>query len=134
LTAEPHRLAVRVYWEDTDAGGIVYHASYLRFMERGRTELLRATGVAQGALLQTAGLAFAVRSMTIDFLRAAHLDDELVIETAPAEIGGASIRLDQRVLRGDELLVSAEVRVACIAGGRPARIPAPLRARLGGAG
>jgi acyl-CoA thioester hydrolase len=132
----PHAFPVRVYYEDTDFSGVVYHASYLRFMERGRTEMLRSHGIDQGAVL--AGevkerFGFAVRAMTIDFLKPARMDDLLTIETDVVEIGGASMELAQRVKRGDELLISATVRIACVVDGKPCRIPAPIRATLGGA-
>ncbi len=132
----PHAFPVRVYYEDTDFSGVVYHASYLRFMERGRTEMLRSHGINQGAVL--AGEAkerfgFAVRAMTIDFLKPARMDDLLTIETDVVEIGGASMELAQRVKRGDELLISATVRIACVVDGKPCRIPAQIRATLGGA-
>ena len=127
------RLAVRVYYEDTDFSGLVYHASYLRFMERGRTEMLRALGVEQGAI--HAGhvgevFGFAVRAMSIEFLKPARMDDLLTIETSPRAIGGATLELEQRILRGDEVLISADVRIACVANGRPARIPKELRAKF----
>jgi acyl-CoA thioester hydrolase len=128
-----HRLPVRVYYEDTDFSGVVYHANYLRFLERGRTEFLRAAGVDQSTLhADGEGLIFAVRRMTIDYLRPARMDDVLVVETHTAEMRGASLTIAQRVLRGEEVLVMAEVRVAAIAGGRPARIPDALRALLAG--
>ena len=113
--------------------GVVYHANYLRFLERGRTEFLRAAGVDQSALHAGGeGLTFAVRRMTIDYLRPARMDDVLVIETHTAEMRGASLTLAQRILRGEEVLVTADVRVAAVAGGRPARIPDALRALLAG--
>ena len=124
----PHLFPVRVYYEDTDFSGAVYHASYLRFMERGRTEMLRALGVEQGAALGTFG--FVVRAMNIEFLRPARMDDLLAIETTPVEVGGASMELAQRALRGEEVLVTARVRVGCVANGRAARMPAEVRARL----
>jgi acyl-CoA thioester hydrolase len=107
-------LAVRVYWEDTDAGGVVYHASYLRFMERGRTEYLRERGISQSALQQESGATFVVADMSIRFRQPAKLDDELVIETVAKEIGGASLALTQRVLRGTDVLVEADVTCAVI--------------------
>lgn len=126
-----HHLAIRVYYEDTDFSGVVYHASYLRFMERGRTELIRALGVAQAELFDgDVALAFAVRRMNVDFLRPARMDDLLTIETMPAGARGATMDVDQRVLRGDEVLVTARVLVACVGGGRARRIPDGLRARL----
>ena len=130
-----HVFQVRVYYEDTDFSGVVYHASYLRFMERGRTEMLRSHGIDQGAVL--AGdtkerFGFAVRAMNIDFLKPARMDDLLTIETSPRAIGGATLELDQRVLRGEEVLITAAVRIACVANGRPARIPKGVREALGG--
>ena len=133
LAAGRHRLPVRVYYEDTDFSGVVYHANYLRFLERGRTEFLRAAGVDQSALhADGQGLIFAVRRMIIDYLKPARMDDVLVIETHTAEMRGASLTLAQRILRAEEVLVTAEVRVAAILGGRPARIPDGLRSLLGG--
>lgn len=126
-----HALQVRVYYEDTDFSGLVYHASYLRFLERGRTELLRGAGVDQVALYREHSLAFAVRAMTIDWLKPARMDDLVTVETRSAEIRGASIVVAQRILRAEEPLVTARVRVAVIgAGGRPARLPDGLRAVL----
>lgn len=131
LETGTHSLAVRVYYEDTDFSGVVYHANYLRFMERGRTEFLRATGVDQSALHGGAdGLSFAVRRMTIDYFKPARMDDFLTVETRADEIRGASLAMAQRVLRGDDVLVTADVRVAVISRGRPARIPDSLRALL----
>jgi acyl-CoA thioester hydrolase len=129
--AETHLIPVRVYYEDTDFSGVVYHASYLRFMERGRTELIRALGVAQRELFDgDTPLAFAVRRMTIDFLKPAVMDDELVIATTPMGAKGASMELHQQVRRGDTILVEAQVTVACVGGGRARRIPDALRRRL----
>jgi acyl-CoA thioester hydrolase len=127
-----HVLTVRVYYEDTDFTGIVYHANYLRYMERGRTNYLRLIGADHRALFEAAekeapGFAFVVRSMTIDFLKPARMDDVLDIVTEPEEVKGASTTVRQRVLRGDELLVEARVRVAFISGGRARPIPKPLR-------
>jgi acyl-CoA thioester hydrolase len=124
---------VRVYWEDTDAGGVVYHASYLRFLERARTEWLRALGVDQLALKQTSGLAFLVRDMQIDFLRPALLDDELSVTVFVMQRRAASILFTQTVVRADgTCLIRANVRVACvdIRHMLPARIPADLMALL----
>jgi len=130
---KPHHLPIRVYYEDTDFSGVVYHASYLRFMERGRTELIRDLGIDQRELFDAGQpLAFAVRSMRIDFLKPAVMDDLLTIETSPSDMKGASMTVDQRVLRGEEPLVVAQVRIVCIGGGRARRIPDALRARLGG--
>jgi len=132
-----HVMPVRVYYEDTDFSGIVYHANYLRFMERGRTNFLRLLGADQRALFEEAakeapGFAFVVRSMTLDFLGPARMDDVLTVTTAPAEVKGASITLAQTVARGDEILVEAQVRVVFVAGGKAQRIPKPLRVAMGG--
>lgn len=126
-----HLLPIRVYYEDTDFSGVVYHAGYLRFLERGRTDSLRLAGVDQSTLhARGDGLIFAVRRMTIDFLRPARMDDVLTVETRIVEARGASLVIAQRILRANELVVTADVRVAAIAGGRPARIPDELRAIL----
>ena len=120
---------VRVYWEDTDAGGVVYHASYLRFLERARTEWLRARGVDQTGLKRDRGLAFLVRDMQLDFLHPALLDDELTVTLAVTQCRAASILFAQTVVRADGIcLVQANVRVACvdIRRMRPAQIPVDL--------
>jgi acyl-CoA thioester hydrolase len=123
---------VRVYYEDTDAGGVVYYANYLKYLERGRTEFIRALGIAQGRLLAETGLAFAVRSLSAEYLKPARLDDELFVETAIEALGRAQVTFAQSIRRGDETLLTAQVRVACLelARGKPASIPAPLRAQL----
>jgi acyl-CoA thioester hydrolase len=130
-----HVLVVRVYYEDTDFTGIVYHANYLRYMERGRTNYLRLIGADHRALFEatekeTPGFAFVVRSMNIDFLKPGRMDDVLDIVTEPEEVKGASVTLRQRVMRGDELLVSASVRVAFVSAGRARPIPKPLRVAM----
>jgi acyl-CoA thioester hydrolase len=132
-----HHMQVRVYFEDTDAGRIVYHANYLRFMERGRTNFLRLLGTHQRGLIEETegeepGFAFVVRAMQLDFFKPAYLDDTLDIVTVPREIKGASITLLQQCRRGDDLLVEASVRVAFISGGKAQRIPKGLRLALGG--
>lgn len=126
-----HILPLRVYYEDTDAGGIVYHASYLRFMERGRTAMLRLSGWPLRELSEIRGVAFAVRRMTIDYSAPSRLDDELEVETRITDIGGASLTAEQRVSREGRVLVSAEVLLAAIgADGRPVRLPGSLRETL----
>jgi acyl-CoA thioester hydrolase len=130
-----HWLTVRVYYEDTDFTGIVYHANYLRYMERGRTNHLRLLGADHRALFEETakeapGYAFVVRAMKIEYLKPARMDDVLDVVTEPEEVKGASITLRQRVMRGAELLVEAHVRVAFIAGGRARPIPKPLRAAM----
>jgi acyl-CoA thioester hydrolase len=127
-----HVQPVRVYYEDTDFSGIVYHASYLRFMERGRTNYLRLIGADHRALFEATekeapGFAFVVRSMHIDFLKPARMDDVLTIITEPSEVKGASVMLRQRVTRGEDVLVEAMVQVAFVSGGRARPIPKPLR-------
>lgn len=127
-----HVMPVRVYYEDTDFSGVVYHASYLRFMERGRTNYLRLLGADQRALFEEAqreapGFAFVVRAMTLEFLKPARMDDVLDIVTLPIEVKGASITLAQEVRRGDDVLIEARVKVAFVSGGRARPIPKPLR-------
>ena len=129
----PHRLPIRVYYEDTDFSGVVYHASYLRFLERGRTEILRDHGIDQAALFGEGGagaLSFAVRHMTIDWLKPARMDDMIIVETRIGAIKGASLTLEQRIVRADEVLMTAAILVALVADGRPARMPPALRAQL----
>jgi acyl-CoA thioester hydrolase len=128
---EPFQWPVRVYWEDTDAGGVVYHASYLRFLERARSEWLRAMGINQSIVKEreSTGLAFLVREMQIDFLRAALLDDELVVSVEVKERRAASILFAQTIRRADGAeLIRAKVRVACVdvRRMRPVQIPADL--------
>ena len=127
-----HHQQLRVYYEDTDFSGIVYHASYLRFMERGRTNYLRLIGADHRALFEQAaqeapGFAFVVRHMSIDFKKPAHMDDVLDIVTTPEEVKGASAMLHQQVMRDGVLLVEARVQVAFVSGGRARPIPKPLR-------
>ncbi|WP_018407854.1 tol-pal system-associated acyl-CoA thioesterase [Methylocystis rosea] len=126
-------LSIRVYYEDTDFSGLVYHASYLRFMERARTEMLRSLGLDQKALLEGAAGApifFVVRSMDVDFQKPATMDDLLTVETDTLELGGASLTLEQRVLRQAELLVRAKVRIVCVEAGRARRLPPEVRAKF----
>ncbi len=136
LIAGGHAMQVRVYYEDTDFTGIVYHANYLRFMERGRTNYLRLIGADHRALFEQTekeapSFSFVVRSMKIDFLTPAFMDDLLEVRTLSREVSGASILLLQRVMRGEEMLLEAEVRVAFVSEGRPKRIPEPLRKAMG---
>ncbi|MCP1550817.1 MULTISPECIES: tol-pal system-associated acyl-CoA thioesterase [Methylorubrum] len=133
-TAAPenaHRLPVRIYYEDTDFSGFVYHASYLRFMERGRTELLRTLAGDQSEMhAEGTGLVFVVRKMTLDFLKPARMDDWIDVLTWSSELRGASMHLAQEVRRGGETLVRAEVVVACVRNGRAIRLPDGLRRAL----
>ncbi|MDZ4737748.1 MAG: tol-pal system-associated acyl-CoA thioesterase [Rhodospirillaceae bacterium] len=132
--AEPlavHRHELRVYFEDTDAGGIVYYANYLRFAERARTEMMRDFGATHAAMIEVTGATFAVRRCEVDYLKPARLDDLLEIETAITDIGAATLDARQRVLRGGEELVRIQIRLACMnADGRATRIPATVREAL----
>ena len=128
-----HRHPVRVYYEDTDAGGIVYHANYLKFVERARSEWVRALGLDQKRLREELGLIIVVRRMEVDFLRPALYDDLLEVTTTLRGLGGARIELDQAVLRGDEKLFAALVTLVCVGtDGRAARLPEDLRTLLSG--
>lgn len=128
--AEPHRFSVRVYYEDTDFSGIVYHAAYLHYFERARTEFLRSVGVHHSELMRE-GLAFAVRSMQIEFDAAAQIDDLLEVETVVEEMTAARLRLDQRILRAGKVITRAKVLVVAInEGGRPARLPRLVLERM----
>lgn len=126
-----HRYPVRVYYEDTDAGGIVYHANYLRFMERARTEMLRRMGWQHTGLLQDQGVSFAVRRCEIDFIAPARLDDTLEVATRIIDIGGASFAVDQTIRRDGKELARAVLKLATLnRAGRPARLGAEVRAAL----
>ena len=133
LAVPPFSWPVRVYWEDTDAGGVVYHASYLRFLERARTEWLRRLGVDQMAFKEATGLAFMVHRMEIDFLKPALLDDELAVSVEVKERRSASILFAQTIARADgTVLIQALVRAACVDLKRmqPARIPDDITGRI----
>ena len=126
-----HYLPIRVYYEDTDSGGMVYYANYLRYAERARTEMLRLSGINQSEMANRYGMAFAVRDCTIDFRYPARLDDLIEVRSRIVELAGATVSAVQALWRGAEELVRIEVRVACLRGdGRPTRIPAPLRQAL----
>jgi len=126
--------SVRIYYEDTDFSGVVYHAAYLRFFERGRTEALRASGIHHSEMLKRAEpLAFAVRKMTTEWIVPARIDDLLDVRTAFEEIRGARMFLKQEIWRGETLLARADVEAACMnLGGKPRRLPADLAQRLAG--
>lgn len=125
----PHVYRLRVFWEDTDAGGIVYYANYLKFAERARTELLRALGVSQRKLAESGGPVFAVRRVQADFLEPARLDDELAVETEVTGVRGASADMSQIIRRGDADLARMTVRIACVGPrGRPTRFPPAISA------
>jgi acyl-CoA thioester hydrolase len=127
-----HKHSLRVYYEDTDSGGVVYYANYLKFLERGRTEFLRALGFEQRLLVEETGLAFAVRSLATEYLKSARLDDELLVLTAIEALGRAQVTFAQTICRADETLLTATVRVACLdlARGKPAAIPENLHEKL----
>ena len=127
-----HRYAIRVYYEDTDAGGVVYHATYLRYAERARTEALRDMGVAHADLVARFGVMFMVRSLEVDYERGARLDEALTVETEVVEVGGASARLRQTVRNKDGVCAVLAVRLACVRleGNKPGRIPLLWRERL----
>ncbi len=128
---KPKKFEVRVYYEDTDSGGVVYYANYLKFAERARTECLRTNGIEQRELAEKEGIAFVVRSVEAEFLRPARLDDRLTIETRLVDSGPASLRLQQEIRRGKEILVTLNVRLGVVdAKFKPARLPADLRKRL----
>ncbi len=123
-----HNFSVRVYYEDTDAGGVVYHANYLKFAERARTEALRLTGIEQHDLRHENGIAFAVRHCEMDFLKPARLDDLLTIETALTDISKVSVSMQQTIRRGDETLVKLSVKLAVVgAGMKLAKLPESVR-------
>jgi acyl-CoA thioester hydrolase len=123
LDGREHVLPIRIYYEDTDFTGVVYHAAYVRFFERGRTECLRAAGVGHAALLdQDDPIAFTVVRLTIDYRRPARIDDVLVVRTRYERVKGPRLFVVQRILRGAELIAEAEVQAACIdLAGRPCR-------------
>jgi acyl-CoA thioester hydrolase len=128
----PHRLQIRVYYEDTDAAGIVYHAAYLRFAERARTEMLRSLGFGHAELRRDHGVVFAVRRCSIDFVAPARLDDLLTVETAPERLGGARVVALQTALLGERPLARLKVELAVLGADdlRPRRLPAEIASRL----
>jgi acyl-CoA thioester hydrolase len=122
--ARIHKFPVRVYYEDTDAGGVVYYANYLRFAERARTEFMREAGADHAGMLRDTGLSFFVRRCEADYLKPARLDDLLQVETEIVHVGGASLEAVQTVTRGGEALARLKVKLACLnQAGRPARLP-----------
>lgn len=127
-----HTWPVRVYWEDTDAGGVVYYANYLKFLERARSEWLRALGIGQLELMRQEGVVFVVRHVTAEFLQPARFDDLLEVKSRLLKLAGASLTLKQEVVRAATILLTAQVRVACVrsADFRPTRIPPQIVKRL----
>ncbi len=132
MTANHFTWPVRVYWEDTDAGGIVYYANYLKFMERARTEWLRALGVEQSVLQRDHGLIFVVVDTQVDFKKPARYDDALIVTARIRERTRATFSFVQEVLRGDELLVTGALRAACLDAKsyRPCGLPKILTEKL----
>lgn len=130
--SDPHHIfPLRVYYEDTDAAGIVYYANYLKFAERARTEMVRGAGGDHRTFMESDGIMFAVRSIQAEYLRPALLDDQLEVHTTMHDVRGASLKAEQVVKRDGEDLVAMSVRLACITmDGRPARIPSELRHSL----
>ena len=127
-----HLYELRVYYQDTDAGGIVYHANYLAFAERARAEALRALGAPHAEMVRQFGVMFVVRRIIVDYQAPARLDEVLRVETKVVQVGGASARLRQQFRRDSDSLAVLEVSLGCVAldNGRPARIPAQWAARL----
>jgi len=122
----------RVYWEDTDAGGVVYHARYLQFLERARSDWLASLGISQTDLRREQGLLFAVTRMEIDFRKPARLEDELAVSVCVKSVGHARMDFTQQIRRGNDLLIDAAVRAACLDAERfvPARMPVEIQAKL----
>ena len=128
-----HITPVRVYYEDTDMGGIVYYANYLKYIERGRSELVEELGLDQKRMKDEDGIVFVVRHVSADYLAPARLDDRLEVHTTHHARGQSRWVFDQEVRRGDQVIFRAEVTAVCMTlAGRPARLPAELRARLTG--
>ncbi|MEI4233868.1 tol-pal system-associated acyl-CoA thioesterase [Roseovarius sp. D22-M7] len=126
-----HQFEIRVYYEDTDMGGIVYHANYLKFIERARSAWVRDLGLDQNAMRSRDGLIFAVRRIEADYLGPARFDDTLAVETRTLQVTGARLVLEQTVSRAVEKLFQATVTVVCLTeAGQPARLPANIRLRL----
>lgn len=132
LEGREHVLPVRIYYEDTDFTGVVYHANYLRYFERGRSDFLRVAGIGHADLLDRPDpAAFTVVRITVDFRRAARIDDALHVRTVYQRVRGPRLFIRQRIVRGDELIAEADVEAACIdLAGRPRKPPAGLVAAL----
>ncbi|MFP7571916.1 tol-pal system-associated acyl-CoA thioesterase [Marivita sp. S2033] len=126
-----HEFPVRVYYEDTDMGGIVYYANYLRFIERARSDWVRSLGIDQNAMREQDGIVFVVRRLEAEYLLPAKFDDDLVVRTTVKSVTGVRLTMMQDVLRGEDLLFQAEVLVVCVTdGGLPARLPANIRRQI----
>ncbi|WP_150698514.1 tol-pal system-associated acyl-CoA thioesterase [Pandoraea terrae] len=124
--------SIRVYYEDTDAGGVVFYANYLKFFERARTEWLRSLGIDQLRLTHDTGMIFIVRQTAVDYLSPARLDDEILIKSRIDRIGGASVDFTQEAWRGDTLLARGGIRIGCVAAGslRPGKIPSHVKTAM----
>ena len=128
VNGEGHTYSLRVFYEDTDAAGIVYYANYLKYLERARTEMLRAVGITHSNLFAEYTIVFVVRRCVLDYRKPARLDDLLIVHTHIVSMRGASIDLTQNVICGEDILVEAELRLACVTNDEvPARIPKKLR-------
>ncbi|SHG87290.1 tol-pal system-associated acyl-CoA thioesterase [Marivita hallyeonensis] len=126
-----HEFPVRVYYEDTDMGGIVYYANYLRFIERARSDWVRSLGIDQNAMREQDGVVFVVRRVEADYLQPAKFDDALLVRTAVKAVTGVRLIMTQEVLRDETVLFQAEVTIVCIGeGGAPARLPANIRRQM----
>jgi acyl-CoA thioester hydrolase len=128
MTTTTYRFSIRVYWEDTDAGGVVFYANYLKFFERARTEWLRAAGVQQQALREETGAMFVVAEVQTHYLAPARLDDQIEVTVTVNELGAASMVLEQEAWRGGTLLAKGRIRIGCVDAAtlRPRRIPEPV--------
>jgi acyl-CoA thioester hydrolase len=128
VPVRPFRHRLRIYWEDTDAGGVVFYANYLKFFERARTEWLRALGVGQQALREASGAIFVVAETRVQYRRPARLDDELEVTVELREAGRASLLIAQQAWRGTDLLAEGDIRIGCVDAGtfRPTRIPTQI--------
>jgi acyl-CoA thioester hydrolase len=135
MTIATFRFRIRIYWEDTDAGGVVFYANYLKFFERARTEWLRAAGVQQQALRDETGAMFVVAEVQTSYLAPARLDDEITVTVSVIEMGAASMVLEQQAWRSETLLATGRIRIGCVDGAtlRPRRIPAPVVTVINGA-
>jgi acyl-CoA thioester hydrolase len=135
MTLAAFRFPIRIYWEDTDAGGVVFYANYLKFFERARTEWLRAAGVQQQALRDETGAMFVVAEVQTSYLAPARLDDEIAVTVVVTELGAASMVLEQQAWRGSTLLATGRIRIGCVDGVsmRPRRIPAQVVTAINGA-
>ena len=130
IEAGIHVLPLRVYYEDTDFSGSVYHATYLKFLERGRSEYLRALGVLHQELAAREQTTWAVKRIAVDYRRPAQLEDAITVHTHRGNVEGARVHIRQEIHRGHDILVTADVEVCLVAGGKPRRIPNDVRAKL----